>query len=524
MGLRIIMLVLVLLAADLKAQERNLDYQYALIEAVRQKNLGDLNEAVKIYRSIIKEKPDCDVAYYELGSIYLGTQQSSLAEQLLGQAYSMDPENKWYVLAYLHALAQMENYDQMQVILEKQLKKEKTDDEWVFQLAQVYFFQGKTRRAVRTIEKLEDEKGSSVRIYLTLAGMHEADGDTLAQMVELRKVLELDSLHISALSKLADYHWKRGEYGLSLAYVEKSFYSPMVEMNQQVASLGLFLSKEELETDLGDELSRAMETLLRIHPEAWEARLMATDFYIQRKEYGLSYGHLKAFISGNKANYPAYMQAILLANAASMPEELLWMSGEALGHFPDSMDIRFFRGLAFYEQRNYEELLDNFRGMDHALLSRKEYISQSKMMVAEGLYRLGDFARSDSTFEALIQEEPDNYMVLNNYSYYLAERGEKLDKAEGWSKKAIENNPENSTFLDTYAWVLFKKGDYPEAEKYILKALNMGGENDPEVNEHAGDIQQALGSPELAAAYYQKAIILGGDQKILEDKIKHTDQ
>ena len=47
-------------------------------------------------------------------------------------------------------------------------------------------------------------------------------------------------------------------------------------------------------------------------------------------------------------------------------------------------------------------------------------------------------------------------------------------------------------FLDTYAWILYKLESYEEAEKYILSALDKGGENDPEVNEHAGDIQLAL--------------------------------
>ncbi|MCK4745958.1 MAG: hypothetical protein KAT15_02940, partial [Bacteroidales bacterium] len=67
--------------------------------------------------------------------------------------------------------------------------------------------------------------------------------------------------------------------------------------------------------------------------------------------------------------------------------------------------------------------------------------------------------------------------------------------------------------------VLYKLKAYEEAEKYILKAMDKGGENDPEINEHAGDIQVALNSPEIARSYYLKAIILGGDKPVLEEKI-----
>lgn len=149
-----------------------------------------------------------------------------------------------------------------------------------------------------------------------------------------------------------------------------------------------------------------------------------------------------------------------------------------------------------------------------------EYVSISKMLYAEAFYRLNDFHTSDSLFEKLILEDPDNYMVLNNYSYYLAERGEKLPVALKWSYETIKNNPENSTFLDTYAWVLFKMERYEEAEKFILGALEKGGDNDPEVNEHAGDIQNALQSFDIAESYYQKAILLGGEKTALEEKIE----
>jgi len=80
-------------------------------------------------------------------------------------------------------------------------------------------------------------------------------------------------------------------------------------------------------------------------------------------------------------------------------------------------------------------------------------------------------------------------------------------------------SPDNPVYLDTYAWVLYKIGHYEDAEKYILEALDKGGSNDPEVNEHAGDIQMALGSYQMAMSYYRKAIILGGDSSEVQEKI-----
>ena len=130
----------------------NDDYQYALIEAVKQKNLGNISEAVKLYRLVIKEKPDCDVAYYELGTIYLMTKQLELARINLQEAYSIDPDNQWYTLAYLNALGASEDYKTITEILKEKKKSDPEEVEWEYQLASVLFTMGRTRKAIRILE------------------------------------------------------------------------------------------------------------------------------------------------------------------------------------------------------------------------------------------------------------------------------------------------------------------------------------------------------------------------------------
>ena len=135
-------------------EEGNTDYQYALIEAVKQKNLGNLSEAVKLYRLVVKDKPDCDVAHYELGGIYLMSNQVEIAIKSLERAYLLDPDNQWYTLAYLNALGAGEQYDTIEVILKEKIKSDPEEVEWEYQLAAVYFSQGKPKKAIRTLEKI----------------------------------------------------------------------------------------------------------------------------------------------------------------------------------------------------------------------------------------------------------------------------------------------------------------------------------------------------------------------------------
>jgi len=548
------LLLLGSLGALAQERETNSDYQYALIEAVKQKNLGNLAEAVKLYRLVIKEKPDCDVAYYELGGIYLMTKQVELSVQNLQKAFELSPENEWYTLAYLNALHAAQRYEEVEDILKQKMDMEPEQVEWEYQLANVYLSMEKGKKAIKTLERIEKERGYSDKVSLLKASVYEKDEEYDLALEELEKVmlvfpeaiqlravaadlcqksgrkeeaaayyreiLEVDSTNTYALRNLTDYYLEKEEYGMSLYYLGKSFESSQIDVERKMSILAYYLGNDSYVQKYPELLEDALEVLIRVHPEAYDARLMASDFYIQGQDYGKAYWQLSAYIDGKGGTYPAYMQAILLANAASLNEELLGMSSLALESYPDSMDVRFFRGIALYELKDYQALISNFEGLDFDEFSNEDYAVQSQMLYAEALYRMEDFARSDSLFERMIEADPNNYTVLNNYSYYLAERGENLDRAEEWSQKAVKNNPENGTFLDTYAWVLYKKQEYEAAERFIMKALRFGGENDPEVNEHAGDILNALESKEIALSYYEKALVLGGDKTRLEEKIK----
>ncbi len=535
-------------------EEGNYDYQYALIEAVKQKNLGNIPEAVKLYRLVIKDKPYCDVAYYELGTIYLMSNQLDIARENLEKAYMLDPDNKWYTLAYLNSLGAGEDYETIIEILKEKLKNHPEEVEWEFQLANAYFRQGKAGKALRTLERIEKERGLSEKITLQKASIFESieKYDLAKQEIEkviilfpeaiqfkivaaelcmkcgeeeeaadyYMEILELDSTNIFALTNLTDYFRKKKDYKSSFNYLARSFRNDWIDVTRKKAFLSYYLSENEYVMKYSEDLDNLVQVFLEVHPNDPEGMLMATDFYIEIRVYDKAYLQLKKYLEANRGNYPMYMQAILLANAASLNEELIVITERALNQYPDSTDIRFFRGIGFYEEGEYDRLVQNFEAISFEDFSVKEYVSQSKLLYAEAYYRLNDFQKSDSLFELLIIEEPENYLVMNNYSYYLAERGEKLKMALKWSGNVIKNNPDNATYLDTYAWVLFKLEEFEEAEKYILNALEKGGENDPEVNEHAGDIQMALKSFEIAKSYYLKAIILGGEKSRLEHKIE----
>jgi tetratricopeptide (TPR) repeat protein len=101
--------------------------------------------------------------------------------------------------------------------------------------------------------------------------------------------------------------------------------------------------------------------------------------------------------------------------------------------------------------------------------------------------------------------------TLNNLAWELGKRSLDLERAlkltqESNSKKGLE-----ATYLDTWAWVLFKMGDYTEAQKKMALALQLQtSKPDATLYRHAGAIEKALGNEDKALEYNQKAKELEG--------------
>ncbi len=131
-----------------------------------------------------------------------------------------------------------------------------------------------------------------------------------------------------------------------------------------------------------------------------------------------------------------------------------------------------------------------------------------------------EYAKSDMAYEQALAFNPNNDIILNNYSYYLALRKENLDRAEKMSAQLVKANPKNSSYLDTYAWVLFTREKYKEARKIMEEAIDTGDFN-ATLFEHYGDILFKLGDTDAAVRQWQKAKSMGADNQAIDKKISN---
>jgi tetratricopeptide (TPR) repeat protein len=197
---------------------------------------------------------------------------------------------------------------------------------------------------------------------------------------------------------------------------------------------------------------------------------------------------------------------------------------EARQYNPDEMAFYYYQGIAYYKQDNLDGALSAFQNGIGVINeeSSPAIVSDFYAVMGDILHQKGLAKEAFEAYDSCLQWKDDNIGCLNNYAYYLSERGEQLDKAETMSFKTVKAEPKNATYLDTYAWILFMQERYSEAKIYIDQAIqNMEDSLGNEVIiEHAGDIYAQNKDIDRALSFWRDAQQKKPEDQLLLRKIK----
>jgi tetratricopeptide (TPR) repeat protein len=180
--------------------------------------------------------------------------------------------------------------------------------------------------------------------------------------------------------------------------------------------------------------------------------------------------------------------------------------------------LYYFNGYGNYRKHRHQETVASMEQAKKLMPGNKGILEEINGLLGDSYNALKQYDKSDKAYDDALAINPNNYVALNNYSYYLALRKTNLEKAERMSAHLIKNNPDNPTYLDTYAWVLYVREKYKEAKKFIEKAINSGLANS-EHFEHYGDILFKLGDTNGAVTQWEKAKGLDANNETLSKKI-----
>jgi tetratricopeptide (TPR) repeat protein len=195
-------------------------------------------------------------------------------------------------------------------------------------------------------------------------------------------------------------------------------------------------------------------------------------------------------------------------------------SEEAIDVFPNQAAFWYLNGTAYYRKRQYakaQEALEEARRLAPEGYEMTEHIHAQ---LGDTYNSLKKYTLSDQAYEMALKINPANDHVLNNYSYFLSLRKDKLERAAQMGAKLVEHNPDNGTYLDTYAWVLYVMKNYEKASQVLEIAVKHNINQSGTIVEHYGDVLFQLGKKDKAVEEWKKAKTIGSTSTLLEQKIR----
>ncbi|MCA6078068.1 tetratricopeptide repeat protein [Fulvivirga sedimenti] len=513
--------------------------------------LEDFAKALVLFRKSAESDPNNATAHFKMAQVYrlMGDQVQALQE--ISTAISINPDNKYFHALQAELYTDMNEFDRAADVYENMISSMDGTDEYLFELAAIYLFQQKYEKAITAYDRIEQYYGASEEIgtqrqmiYLQQNKLDKAiaEGEKLIESftetdkyavrqvelllnngmekeagVEIMELIEKFPQSARLRLILSDMQRKSGNVALAEESLREAFRNPVMDIDtkvQQLAEYRTLLSEDELR----ERALPLAEILTEVHPESALAYAVKGDLYQALGDRAESKNAYLKALQYDQSNLSVWQNVLQMLIENNRMDSVLLLSEEALEVFPNQGMIYYFNGAANLQKQNYDEAVYALEQGKRLSSANLGLVSVFNSMLGDAYNGAGDYTKSDRAYDAALDFDPDNLAVLNNYSYYLALRKEKLDKAEAMARRAVDGDPDNTTFLDTYAWVLFTQEKYKEASKVIEKAINLGNVSAIHY-EHYGDILYKLGEINAAVEQWKKARELNPKAPLIDKKI-----
>jgi tetratricopeptide (TPR) repeat protein len=126
------------------------------------------------------------------------------------------------------------------------------------------------------------------------------------------------------------------------------------------------------------------------------------------------------------------------------------------------------------------------------------------MKLGEIYEKQKDSLKARDAYEKLLAKNPEFVPALNNLAYLYADKLNNVDKAYELARKARQLRPDASV-ADTLGWVLYKKGDYQQAQTLFQESAGKLPQNS-DVQFHLGMASYMMGQADTARAAFQQAL------------------
>ena len=475
------------------------------------------------------------------------------AVALAGRAYRSDTTNKWYGRLYGQTLIYAERYGDALDIFRRLLRDDPREPDNYRLVAALYEQVERPYSALATLDSAEVRFGRTPVLstmkrqlliatrqldkavdearavdeeipyeaepHTVLANLYGLQGNDSLARAEFDRALEIDSTDVQTLMSLADFYNTRHDYAGLLSATRRIFETDALTIDEMVRRFGQLTSDLRFYREYYAQINSLASTLIIRHPDDPRIVRLYADHLIASGELEEALALYK-LRSADRPPVKGYFRAVAeIENYLQRPDSVQKYVTQAIALFPDDPDFRIFRGHALSYAKHHERAVKAYR---EAL----RYVAGDSLrsavwgFIGDAYHEAGMTRKCFAAYEKSLRYRSDNVLVLNNYAYFLAEKGGDLEKALVMASRVTALTDNEPTYLDTEAWILFRLGRAAEAKKIMQQAIALDRTNSPVLLLHYGDILEALDERFMAEFYWRKALENGVDPQEVDRRIR----
>ncbi|MDX1419007.1 MAG: tetratricopeptide repeat protein [Rubricoccaceae bacterium] len=522
------------------------------VRALTEAYLDDHEQAVRHLERVLEMQPGEPAVLAALAESHEALGQPATALSYATQAAAAVPGEAGY-LAQLARL-QSEHGAPEDALASYERLVELTDDpEALADLGRLQERAGRSADALATYERLLTTAGEDAALRLRMEALYRRLGDDARALAMLEAAADAFPDERTLLYRLGLTYRDEGRLDDAVAEIDRIvaahpddaeavlLLADALEATgdtERAASLraggaadspeerlqraALLYAQRDDDPNAGPEALRLLEPFADDPAAPAEALLLLGPLLFESNAYARAAEVLDRALAEDPRHPDAWTQAAAARLYSGDPAGALATADEALVLFPGQVRLLRIKAYALGKLDRPREAIGV---ADEAVAilaeeapedvkTRTRLLSLKALMHAE----VGEHAVADATFEKALALAPESVLLLNNYAYTLAERGERLDEALAMAERAVAGEPNSAYFLDTLGWVLFKLGRLDAAADAIERAI-AADDQFPLLYEHLGDVYEARGDRASARAAWERALDLDPENETLRQKL-----
>lgn len=529
----------------------NVIFMNAMQDLMLEKN----EAAFEKFNEVIKYQPGNATAHYQLSRLWFEKSNLPKAIKEIQLAEKYDPSNKWILEHYAQLMIVDGRFEKAAELYGRIAKNERSPEEFLAKQALSYTWANRFGSALRVLNELEkyttefDEnlQFQKARLFLELKEVDSAIAIT-------RSLIDHAPQNPNYMLLLGRIYFDRGNFSEALKSFKEAdrkfpdepqvqasliyyylkedktalhdyLYDVIIErdglIENKISLLNVFNSSRSTDT-LSEQVIKEFAPLLsERQPAEAESMIFYGMVLSAEKQDDSAAFQFKRAIAVDSLNLDAWGLLFPTLVALDTSDSIVEYASRALALFPENPVFNYYGAYGYFLAKDYANAIPVLEDGLLKLTAQDTFLALTfHSFLGDSYQEVKDFNKADSSYSSALAIDSGNVGVLNNYSYFLAQQNTRLDEAESMSAITIKTHPDEASFLDTYGWILYKKGNFKEAKKYVERAIKNSEErNSGVMYEHLGDIEFKLGNERLALEHWLKAKEEGEHSELLLEKI-----